>query len=77
MPKDPKYYDSAKKIQVTLLLTEDTLEIIRKAYEKFRYSYLDGEDWSKQSFDEFIDNAIFFGVNQVIDDMSKEATASE
>jgi CO dehydrogenase/acetyl-CoA synthase delta subunit len=78
MAEEQSNYDRAKKTQITLQLTDDTLEIARAVYERFRKSHLDGEDWSKQSFDEFIDDMVFFGSDQLIDSIKKyeQETAS-
>lgn len=79
MPEEQSDYDSAKKTQLTLQLTDDTLEIARFAYETFQNSH---PKQPFQSLDEFIDDMVFFGVlgvDKIVSSMERneQETASE
>lgn len=71
MVEEQSSYGRAKKTKLTVQLTDDTLELARLAYEKFKNSHLDGEDWSKESFDEFIDDMVFSGVDNIASAMQR------
>lgn len=60
--------------EITFKLPKIAIENAHGVHEKWKTSHIDGEDWSDSSFDDFIDEAINRGLDEILDELKKHSS---